>query len=299
MKILNFGSMNIDYVYRVEHFVRPGETLGAISMEKQCGGKGLNQSTAAARAGAEVYHAGMAGVGSEMLVSMLKDNGVDVSCVCGCAQPAGHAVIQVNPRGQNSILVYSGSNHAFGREYIEKTLAKFAQGDIVLLQNEINNVPYIMEKAAEKKLRVIFNPSPAGEEILGYPLESVGLFILNETEAKMLTDENEPERAAKVLRRRCPGAAVLLTLGEKGGIYSDSEREETFDAFSVAAVDTTGAGDTFTGYFIAGIAQGLDTGENLRRAAAASALAVSKKGAAASIPVLAQTLAFLARESRK
>lgn len=293
MRILNFGSMNLDYVYQVEHFVQAGETLGSLRMEKNCGGKGLNQSIALARAGAEVCHAGMVGEGGKILKKALKDNSVDVSNLCDCEEPAGHAIIQVNRDGQNCILLYSGSNYAISQGYINEVLNHFENGDLVLIQNETNNVAYIMQKAAEKGLRVAFNPSPISAEIKDYPLECVSWFILNEIEGKALTGEIEPQRIVQGLLKRYPNAAVVLTLGGKGGLYADRHITEKFHVFSVDVEDTTAAGDTFTGFFLAGIIKKMPIQDILRQASAASALAVSRKGAAASIPSLAETVCFL------
>lgn len=296
MRILNFGSMNLDYVYHVEHFVQAGETLSTLRMEKNCGGKGLNQSVSLARAGAKVYHAGMVGDGGEILKETLQDNGVDVACLCDCKEPAGHAIIQVSREGQNCILLYSGSNHSISQSYIDGVLDHFENGDLILLQNETNNVPYIMRKAAEKGLRVAFNPSPISAEIKDYPLECVSWFILNEIEGKLLTGKKEPKSIVQELLKRYPNSVTLLTLGEKGGIYADGRETEMFAAFSVDVTDTTAAGDTFTGYFLAGIMKQMPVREIVRQASAASAIAVSRKGAAASIPSHAETIHFL--ESR-
>jgi ribokinase len=293
MKILNFGSMNLDYVYQVERFVQAGETLGSLRLEKNCGGKGLNQSIALARAGVEVCHAGMVGEGGNILKKALQDNSVDVSSLRDCDELAGHAIIQVNRDGQNCILLYSGSNYAISQEYINEVLGHFESGDLVLLQNETNNVAYIMQKAAEKGLGVAFNPSPISAEIKDYPLECVGWFILNEIEGKALTGEIEPQSIVQELLKRYPNAAVVLTLGEKGGLYADRHITEKFPVFSVDVEDTTAAGDTFTGFFLAGIIKKLPIRDILRQASAASALAVSRKGAAASIPSLAETVRFL------
>ena len=135
MKILNFGSLNLDYVYQVDHFVVPGETISADSMVINAGGKGLNQSVALARAGAPVCHAGCCGTGGEQLAALLKENGIDISCLYPVDTIQGNAFIQVTASGENSIVVFPGSNHCVTPEQIDQTLRRFGEGDYLLLQN--------------------------------------------------------------------------------------------------------------------------------------------------------------------
>lgn len=299
MKILNFGSMNIDYVYRVSHFVEAGETIGSQSMQVHCGGKGLNQSIALAKAGAEVYHAGMAGANSEILTDKMHQAGVNLSFIKECGIPAGHAIIQVDDRGQNCILLYSGSNHGLDKAYINQVLEAFGEGDILLLQNEINELPYILEQAKHKKFRIAFNPSPFSENLKNYPLDCVDIFMLNEIEGEALTGKSKPEEIAGGLLRQYPQAAVLLTLGKDGVYYKDKDKCEALGIFNVKVVDTTAAGDTFTGYFIAGLAKDMDIADILLQATAASSLAVSRMGASDSIPELKEVQTFLKARGKR
>lgn len=284
MKLLNFGSLNIDYVYAVEHFACPGETVSSSSRKTFCGGKGLNQSIAIARAGAAVSHAGKIGKDGGMLKGILAEAGVDVSRIAESGTATGHAVIQVNSEGQNCILLYSGANHDIDRAFCDSVLSSYGEGDLLLLQNEINCLPYIMEKAREKGMRIALNPSPIDETLDSCPLEGVSWFLLNEIEGKALTGRSNPQEIADQLIRRYPDSAVVLTLGRRGVLYRDRNGSAFHGAYRVDPVDTTGAGDTFTGYFLAGLSGGLPIRENLRRASVASALSVSRKGAAASIP---------------
>jgi ribokinase len=293
MKVVNFGSMNIDYVYQVEHLIQPGETLNSLSLEKHCGGKGLNQSIALAKAGAKVYHAGMIGLGGEILKEALSATGVDLTYLYECGKPAGHAIIQVNREGQNCILLYSGSNYAFQKTDIDAVLKGFDGDDLVILQNEINEIPYIMRRAHQKGLKIAFNPSPISAQLADYPLETVNWFILNEIEGEALTGKEKPDEIVNELLGRYPSAAIILTLGQKGVLYQDRIRTESFGVYQVDTVDTTAAGDTFTGYFLAGIVKGMDTGNILKWASAAAALAVSQKGAADSIPSWYETGRFM------
>lgn len=289
-KILNFGSLNIDYVYQVEHFVRPGETLSSQSLQLFCGGKGLNQSVAAARAGAAVFHAGRIGKDGTMLAELLQGAGVDTTHVRVGDTMSGHAIIQVDSGGQNCILLHGGENRLVDETMADEVLADFGEGDILLLQNEISSVPAIMERARGRGLRIALNPSPADDRLASFPLESVSWFILNDLEGEALTGEQEPERIVSALLGRYPASAVVLTLGKQGVLYAKGTERLSHGIYAVPRVDTTGAGDTFTGYFLAGAAAGLPMEEVLRRASIASSLAVSRAGAAASIPELNEVL---------
>ena len=165
VKVLNFGSLNLDYVYQVDRFVRPGETLAVRSLEVKCGGKGLNQSIALARAGAQVSHAGCIGAGGESLKALLEENGVNSDFVMSVPETQGHTVIQVTPEGENCILLYGGSNRCVTPRQIEDTLRRFGPGDYLVLQNEINLQDYIMKKASEKGMVILMNPSPCNEKL--------------------------------------------------------------------------------------------------------------------------------------
>ncbi|MCL2811189.1 MAG: ribokinase [Clostridia bacterium] len=285
MKILNIGSLNIDYVYTVPHFVRPGETLSSTAMEVFCGGKGLNQSIALARAGLEVYHAGFIGEEGGLLAQNLADNGVDVSLIQPCAEKSGHTIIQVDAAGQNCILLYGGANRRITEEYIDKALAAFSAGDMLLLQNEVNLVNSMIRKAKARGMRVAVNPAPMSPDMLLAPLDLVDMLFLNEVEAADLCGEVDPQLQIPALRARYPNVTLVLTLGEQGALYQ-APGGETFrqGIYPVTVVDTTAAGDTFIAYLLAGLEVNNDIPQCLRLAAMAAALTVSRKGAAASIP---------------
>lgn len=294
MKIINFGSLNIDKVYAVDHIAAPGETVSATGLTLNAGGKGLNQSIAAARAGAQVLHAGAIGPDGAFLEQLLQDNGVDTSPLLHVEGESGHAVIQVDAAGQNSIVVYGGANHALTEDYVHQVLDKAQPGDIVLLQNEINVVEPVLRTALLKGLTVCFNPSPIPTEPLPYNL--VDIFLVNETEAAALAElpvGSEPETLLDNLGWAYPRSTIVLTLGEKGVLCRSDGGNNVQKAFPVSAVDTTAAGDTFTGYFLAGLCQGKDLTLCLKEAAAASALAVSRPGAAPSIPTREEVEEFL------
>lgn len=293
MKILNFGSCNVDYVYSLEHIVNAGETLSSQKLEIFPGGKGLNQSIAAARAGLLVCHAGCIGNDGDMLLNILKDSGVDVSHVKRVDEKNGHAIIQVSPDGENSIFLFAGSNEMVSKEYIDSVMENFDEEDIVLLQNEISNIDYIVKKAYEKNMRVVLNPSPMNEKILGLDFNMLSYIILNEIEAKAVTGFDDVEKCLNVFKRKYPKLKVMLTLGKKGCIYMDSEKLSSRSSFEVKAVDTTAAGDTFTGYFLSGIVKGYNIDEVLKIASAASAITVSRTGAAPSIPKMKEVYSML------
>ena len=284
MKILDFGSLNYDYVYGVEHVVVPGETISSRDMEIFCGGKGLNQAIAAARAGAEVHMAGMVGEDGQLLMDICKENGIDVSYLKQVPGKSGHAIIQLDKNGQNSILLYGGSNRKITKEYVDEVLTGFSKGDLLLLQNEINMLDYIIDKAYEKGMRILLNPSPYDEKLAACDLSKISVFLINEIEGEQITKEKEPEKMLDVLEEKYPGAGIMLTLGSKGSVYANKGKRYRQDIFKVKAVDTTAAGDTFTGYFAASVLKGMPMEEILRKCAKASAIAVSKKGASDSIP---------------
>lgn len=297
MKIVNLGSLNIDKTYSVEHFARPGETIKAKSYREYCGGKGLNQSIALSRAGAEVYHAGKVGEDGAILRKALEDSGVNLTYLEKGKQVSGHAIIQIDEAGQNNIIISGGANEELDKQFIEKVLGNFLKGDILLLQNEISNVAFAIEEAKRRGLTIAFNPSPLDKKILGYPLKDVDLFIMNEIEAvEILRGEhlNIGQEESWVdqhgireedLRKAFPKATFVITLGEKGSVYFDENTRVEQDIFPTKVVDTTGAGDTFCGYFLAGLTKGLLVKDCLELASAAASISVSKPGAAASIPL--------------
>lgn len=293
MKILNFGSLNLDLVYQMPHFVRAGETLSSLSFTRNVGGKGLNQSVALARAGAQVWHAGLVGEDGGMLRDFLDGYGVDTRFVRTVDQPSGHAVIQVEPAGNNCIFLYGGANQCVTEEFIREALEPFEPGDFLILQNEINSIDRIIELAAERGMQVVLNPSPVAENLKKLPLEKVSWFILNEIEGAELSGETEPERILDKLTALYPYAQIVLTLGGDGSVYAGRGERIAQGAYTVRAVDTTAAGDTFTGFFFAAVAEDVAVGEALKRASKASSISVTRPGAAASIPALDEVLAAL------
>ena len=191
MKILNFGSCNIDFVYKLDHIVTIGETETSNSMQVFPGGKGLNQSVALAKAGMEVYHAGCIGTDGEMLTDVLESNGVDISNIKKVDEKTGHAIIQVSNKGDNSIFLYSGSNAKITEEFVDEVLDKFQKGDMLLLQNEINKIDYIIEKAYKKGMCIIFNPSPYNDEIKNLDFNMLSYIIIQNLKSLLLSEVKE------------------------------------------------------------------------------------------------------------
>lgn len=291
MKFLNFGSLNLDYVYSVPHFVQAGETLSATKREIFPGGKGLNQSIALSRAGGQVYHAG--GVGAEdgqLLLELLSENAVDVSAVKQVSIPTGHAMIQVETGGQNCILIFGGANKAMEPEQIKETISAFSSGDVLVLQNEVNGLELMMREAKKIGMKIAFNPSPIDETISQLPLELVDIFLVNEIEAEALSGCGAGDGQMLAMQKKYPGAEILITLGSKGSLYGGSCGIVPCGTYQAKVVDTTAAGDTFTGYFLTALLSGIHPGDAMKRAAKAAALAVSQKGASPSIPTAANVL---------
>lgn len=295
MRILNFGSMNIDHVYQVDHITAPGETIASSRLQFLPGGKGLNQSIALAKSGAETYHAGCSGTDAAILLELLKTSGVRLDYLRPVDQVNGHAIIQVNKDGQNSIIIYGGSNTAVTPQMVDEVLDQFsAENTMVLIQNEISQVAYIATKCQEKKIPLAFNPSPYSAELETFPFEAVTYLLINETEGKQISGLRDPEQIVDFLLKKYPQMRVVLTLGGDGAYYADAGCRICQQAFRVKAVDTTGAGDTFTGFFLGLIMKGCKIEKALRYACAAAAISVTASGAATSIPTLEEVEAFLA-----
>lgn len=301
MKVLNLGSLNIDKTYTVDHFAEAGETIQATTYAEFCGGKGLNQSIALAKAGAEVFHAGCVGQDGATLIETLESAGVKTELIRTNREPSGHAVIQVNHSGQNKIMIFGGANTHIPPGYIDQVLEHFHRGDILLLQNEISNVSYAIEQAKEKGLTVVFNPSPINGSIAHYNLSKTDYFILNEVEGRKLagTCTEDAREILFKLRKKYPNSTFVLTLGDKGSYYADETIVFYQEIFPSDVIDTTGAGDTFTGYFLAGIARGRSARDAMRYASLASSLSVSRPGASPSIPDEEEVCRILAQKEKE
>lgn len=295
MKIVNLGSLNVDHVYRVDHFLLPGETKASQSLTTNAGGKGLNQSVAASRTGVDVYHAGYYGTGSEILIDALNRAGVKLDLMEQKDMPNGHAIIQVDDAGQNCILLFGGTNVCLTEEYIDRVLDACSSDDILLLQNETNLIPYIIEVAAKRGIPTAMNAAPMDEGVKAYPIGKLRYLIVNEIEGAALAGGDSFEETMANLVAAYPGVGILLTLGSAGAWFHDGGRDIRMGCCKVPkVVDTTAAGDTFLGYFLAGMLDKLDPAQALRRATFASALTIQKPGAADSIPNVGEVEAAMA-----
>ena len=288
MRILNLGSVNIDHVYEVEYFVRPGETLSSSGYQIFAGGKGFNQSVALARAGAQTFHAGRIGRDAGWLIERLQKEGIDTTHIHESDTPTGHAMIQVEPSGENSIVLYGGANQTITEGDIHSACAAFSAGDYLLVQNETNLIAQAIQSAYDRKMRIVFNPAPMTSAVRNYPLNLVDLFVLNETEAEGLTGETDPDAIRQKMLTQYSDAAVVLTLGSKGVIYFDAKTLHHETVPGVDAIDTTAAGDTFIGFFLAELMQSNDPAKALAQGCRAAAICVTRTGAADSIPLLSE-----------
>ena len=347
MKILSFGSLNIDYVYRLPHIVVPRETISSNNINIFAGGKGLNQSAAAiaalqhtpgqktatvrhattapnahgahtartpqektatsrhvthtvptahatrttptalAATGAtdiKVLHAGCVGNDDRMLCAELQKRGVDTTFVRTVETPTGHAIIQVAESGENAIIVYGGANRDICPAHITEAIDTCAAGDILLLQNEINAIPEIMTAASQRKIRIFFNAAPCSAQVAQYPLHLADTLIVNEVEGEMLSGKSDPQHIIAVLTARYPHSAIIVTAGAKGALYGCGTTRHHAAAPSFKVVDTTGAGDTFVGYYAASIASASTPADAMHIACHAASLSITRQGATASIP---------------
>lgn len=284
MKVLNLGSMNLDYVYSLDHIVRPGETESSSEMNVFLGGKGMNQSVALAKAGAEVYQGGMIGEDGQPFLEACREYGVHAGHIKMISGKSGHAIIQLDKNAQNSIILYGGANQSLTEAYVDEVLASFGPEDLLLLQNEVNLLAYIVDRAHEKGMRIALNPSPYNGKLDHVDMTKISIFLVNEVEGAQMSGLTEPDAILDRLLQLYPHARIVLTLGKDGAMYADADQRHFQPAFPVRAVDTTAAGDTFTGYFLAGYLEGMPVPELLKLSAKASSITVSREGAVPSIP---------------
>lgn len=283
-KIVNFGSINIDNVYTLPHIVREGETLRSTNFKKYLGGKGCNQSIALAKAGALVYHAGNISRKDKWIKDKLKEFEINTDFINLVEIDTGHAIVQVSTNGNNAIIINSGANFSVTPKQIKNTISHFNPGDYILLQNEINLIPDIIDIAFENGLKIIFNPAPMNESIKNYPLKKVDLIILNEIEGQTLTEKTKPIEIINQLKNDFQYVDLLLTLGGKGAIFSGLYGIVDISAEKVEVIDSTGAGDTFIGYFLREWINDVPIDTCLKKATKAAAISVTRKGSSDSIP---------------
>lgn len=292
MKILNFGSLNIDIFFRVENIVKPGETISAKSIEKRPGGKGLNQSVALSKSFENVYHAGSVGDDGVFLIDYLKSENINTKYIKKSDKLTGNAIIQVDDRGENSIVLYKGANFDNDKKFIDEVLDNFDKDDILLLQNEISSMKYLIDKAYEKGMKIVLNPSPITDEIKEFDFNKIDLLLVNEIEAKDIANKDNIDESINYFMATYPNINLIVTLGSKGSIFVNKNEKIKQEGIKVQSVDSTGAGDTFTGFFVSYFYQGKNVRDCLKFASLASALSVTKSGASISIPSLCDVKEF-------
>lgn len=288
MAIWNLGSINIDHVYRMDDLPRPGETLAANSYSVGLGGKGANQSIAAAQAGAVTHHLGAMGQADEWVIQRLRAGHVDTTHILRLAdQVTGHALILLDKTAENSIIIHAGANRALKKTALQKAMAEIAAGDTLLLQNETNLQSEAARIARAAGARVIYSAAPFNLDALQAVMADVSILAMNQGEADQLF---------AAIPGRLPVEGLLITRGADGAEYCDLKTGQSWHqpAFAVTPIDTTGAGDTFAGYFAAALDRGDPVPEALRQASGAAALKVTRQGAGEAIPALSEVTDFLA-----
>jgi ribokinase len=266
--------------------------MSSLSYARGFGGKGLNQSIALKKAGLDVYHAGRVGSDGQDFIDYLEKYGVRTDYLLkdmDCA--SGHARIEVC-KGENRIVLYGGANQLIDEKQVDETLKHFEKGDMLLLQNEISSMAYLIRKAHEKGMFIAFNTAPMNDLVFTYPLSLVDLFIVNEVEGAGLAgiEREEITDIIKGLQKKYPETKIVLTVGSRGSYFIHGDTVIHQDAYKVEAVDTTAAGDTFTGFFLASYLNDGDVKKALDLAAKAASITVTGKGAAASIPSMEEVL---------
>lgn len=283
-KICVIGSVNLDMVFQVDRFVKAKETKSSKNMEVFLGGKGVNQALALRKAYEDVYFAGNIGKGDEGLVEQIREHGVDTSLISISDTTTGTAFIQVDEEGQNCIVLHKGANHQFTKEQIDNILSHFQKNDLIVLQNETNLLDYMITESKKRGLLVALNPSPFEETISDLPLDQVDYILLNEVEGEALTGKADPQEILEHMESFYPWGCIVLTLGADGVLCSKEKTRYFQKSRKVEVVDSTAAGDTFTGYFLASVLSNKDILESLQMATYAAGISVTRKGASVSIP---------------
>lgn len=291
-KIFNIGSINVDHVYRVNEMPAPGETITAISCERFLGGKGINQSIASAKAGGETIHVGAIAEGDTWVRDQIRQFGVGVDQIANSTHDTGHAIIYVDDAGENEIVIFGGANQNLEISRIENVLNNAGEGDWVLIQNETNLLEEIVSQAEVKGLKIAYAAAPFVAEIAVALLDKIDLLAVNKGEANQLAE------AMQVEPEHLPVPMLLITRGESGAVFLENGKHFDQSAFAAKAVDTTGAGDTFLGSFLANYVRDGNASAALEYAAAASSIQVTRPGAATAIPEREEVEAFLKRHTK-
>jgi len=284
--IWNLGSINADNFYLLPHLPGPGETIAATQLKQGLGGKGANMSVAAARGAARVMHIGALGADGAWALERLLEYGVDTQHITVLDTATGHANIHVDAHGENNIVLFPGANHKISDGMIGAALAEASPGDFLLMQNETLGQVYAGRTAKTLGLRVAYAAAPFRADGVSEIMEHVDLLILNAVEAQQLSD------ATGRMLEEMPISDIVVTLGADGCKWVSNTRKESrsFPSYKVDVVDTTGAGDTFTGYLVAALDRGFDMADAIDLAMRAGALMVARHGTADVIPDLKEIL---------
>jgi ribokinase len=285
LRILNFGSINIDYIYRVPHLARPGETLVSKSLTRALGGKGANQSIALASAGASVLHLGHISATDSWAIDIMHHAGVNTSLITQTNRPSGHAIIQLDSEGENTTILIGGANQEFTENSVYEAIDQLSSNDWLLLQNECNQADKAIAYASKKNKKIAFNPSPITPDVLKIPLQNIALLFVNPIELQALSQQPDATLALNQLTEQNPGTRIIVNLGRKGVLMAKGAERQQVSAPSVKVADTSAAGDTFLGYYLAAQIAGHSENHALAWACHAAALATTKIGASSSIPI--------------
>ena len=277
-KIFNLGSINIDHTIKVSHFARPGETIHGQVLADALGGKGMNISIALERAGQDVIHIGAINGDDRKLVDLIRQFEIDQSSLELSNLPSGQAYIFLDANAENSIVVCAGANLAISETHITNVMSNGSHGDWLVMQNETNGQQHAAKIASEKGMQVALVAAPFNSEKVEELLDYLDLLIVNETEAAELEQAiNRPVTQSGV-------PMVLVTKGSKGASLTHNGQGYEVAGEKVVAVDTTGAGDAFFGFFLASWISGKGEQLSLEIANKVASIVVQRVGAANSIP---------------
>ena len=286
MAIWNLGSINADFVYSVPHIPAPGETLSSTNREIFLGGKGTNMSVAASRGAARVHHIGAVGEDGRWAIQRLMEYGVDTRNIAVLDTETAQAMIMVDPQGENAIVLYPGANAVIPQVTLQAAIAEAETGDWLIIQNETNLQRTAAEMGKKLGLKVAYAAAPFDADRVQAVLPYLDFLILNEVEAKQL------EQATGQTPNDLSVRDIIVTRGADGADWYGPSEMQHFPAIAVDPVDTTGAGDTFTGYILAGLDRGMPMGQAIGQATKAAALMVTRHGTADVIPDLSEVQAF-------
>lgn len=282
MAVYNLGSINADLFYRVPHLLTPGETLASTEHSRGLGGKGANMSVAIARGAARAVHIGAVGADGRWAVQRLMEYGVDTRNIVELDVPTGHAIIMVDDHGENAILIHPGANRALTETHIAAALESATDSDTFLFQNETSAQIEGAKLASARGMRIVHAAAPFDAKAVEAVLPMLDILVMNAVEAQQLTDAVGMDVTDLTVRD------VIVTLGGDGcrWINTDDGTDRTFPAIPVTPVDTTGAGDTFTGFLVAGLDRGLPMEQAISLGQQAGAIMVTRRGTADVIPDL-------------